>query len=169
MARPYFKTTKEYFDGSYEVCPTSGCWNWNRSMYSFGYGRIPIKINGKWAHRPAHRIGYILLVGPIPEGMQANHKCDNRRCVNPAHIYIGTQKQNVRDCILRNRNSKGEKHPISLLSEDSVRFIRSNYIPRHPTFGFSALARKFGVNDETVRDAYIGKTWKHIEFPKEEK
>lgn len=159
MARPHNLTTMEYFKSAFEKCPKTGCWNWVKSMYAHGYGRIPIKIDGAWKHRPAHRIGYQLLVGKIPKGLQANHKCDNRKCVNPDHIFIGTQKENMDDMKAKGRHMYGEGHVHSLLTENAVRYVRRNYVPRHKEYGFSSMGRRFGVDAETVRDAYTRKTW----------
>lgn len=162
MGRPTYKTTFEYFMTAFDVCPKSNCWVWNKSFYRTGYGRIPIKRNGKWGHLPAHRVGYELLVGKIGKGLQANHRCDNPACVNPDHIFIGTQLDNMRDMRNKNRGTVGETHPNSLLNKDKVVYIRKHYIPGHPQFGFAAMARRFKVDGETVRDAYTGKTWKWI-------
>lgn len=78
---------------------TSGCWEWQGDT-SHGYGRI---WRGKRRYA-AHRVAYELSVGPIPDGMCACHHCDNRLCVNPAHIFIGTQKDNMQDWTKKGKN-----------------------------------------------------------------
>lgn len=75
----------------------TGCWNWIGSVNKIS-GR-PV-FNGQYAYR----ISYRVFVGPIPEGLQINHHCDNPRCVNPEHIYAGTQEQNIADAVVRGRN-----------------------------------------------------------------
>lgn len=72
---------------------TETCWLWTASLAGGGYGRI--RISGLFV--PAHRVAYELFVGPIEFGMQINHKCDVRHCVNPEHLYQGTQSQNRYD------------------------------------------------------------------------
>ncbi len=78
---------------------TNGCWLWQGDT-SHGYGRI---WKGKRRYA-AHRVAYELSIGPIPDGMFACHHCDNRLCVNPAHIFIGTQKDNMQDWTKKGKN-----------------------------------------------------------------
>ena len=80
---------------------STGCWNWTKSTNPGGYGFF--RMNHKTFL--AHRVAYELLVGPIPEGLCACHHCDNPRCVNPAHLFIGTRADNNYDSI-----KKGRRH-----------------------------------------------------------
>jgi hypothetical protein len=85
---------------------TQGCWNWLTALSPKGYGIT-------WYKRKklaAHRLAWIIFVGPIPEGMQVCHKCDNPKCVNPEHLFIGTNYDNVQDKVAKNRH-KGWKYP----------------------------------------------------------
>lgn len=82
-----------------KVDRSEDCWNWRATLNKWGYGTY--RANRKtWK---AHRLAYTLLVGPIPVGLMACHKCDNRRCVNPAHIFLGTAKDNFRDAMSKKR------------------------------------------------------------------
>jgi hypothetical protein len=79
--------------------PNTGCWNWTKHLSGGGYGAF--KIEG--IMRPAHRVSYELFWGEIPDGLQVCHRCDNKRCINPDHLFLGTQKDNIADCIKKGR------------------------------------------------------------------
>lgn len=87
-----------------EILDDSSCWFWEASKNAYGYGLIPLKI-GKRQYKLllAHRVSYIIANGDIPEGYVIRHKCDNPPCVNPNHLEIGTQGDNMRDKVERNR------------------------------------------------------------------
>ena len=92
-----------------------GCWEWIGSKFQSGYGRIMMQGRTWRAHRAA-----LLLRGvDIPDGMQACHHCDNRACVRPDHLYVGTAKQNIQDCVKRGRQRYARRthckngHPLT--------------------------------------------------------
>ncbi len=89
--------------------PHSGCWLWQGSLTSDGYGRFWLIDR----HVRAHRASYELRYGPIPEGMVVRHKCDVPQCVNPDHLELGTQADNNRDIVTRGRhvNQKKDRCP----------------------------------------------------------
>jgi len=117
-----------------------------------------ININGK--HCRLHRYIYskVYLNGSdIPKGMVVRHKCNNPFCINPDHLEIGTPADNVRDMIKSGRNSCGEKHPSSKLTEDQVKeiFLNSTSIQ-------AELAKRFGISHTVISLIKSGKIWKHI-------
>lgn len=115
------KTIKELFDESYMPIPEAGCWLWTGSFFKYGYGRI--NINGK--HFRAHRLSWIIHKGQIPEGMRVCHKCDTPSCVNPDHLFIGTDQDNYDDAVKKGRINKNfENNPNAKLTWEKVEKIR---------------------------------------------
>jgi hypothetical protein len=141
-----------------KVRKTRGCWSWTGPLIGSGYGSFQI-LNGPLRVRLAHRFAYMITHGPIPPGMMVLHSCDNRACVNPAHLRLGTAEDNRNDMISRHRTIAGEAHPYAKLSNAQVIKIRKLYLK-----GWSscALAKTFGVSRKTVRDIGKLRSWKHI-------
>jgi hypothetical protein len=135
--------------------PMSGCWLWLGPCFKEGYANVFVK--GKNAL--GHRFSYSVHNGPIPDGLQVNHICDNKNCVNPAHLYVGTQKQNVQDILNRKGFPPrgGSNSTTAKLDEDCVDFIRT-----YPTSRGSGvlLSKYFGVARSTISDILKGKLWK---------
>ena len=144
---------RERFDAKWTPCPMSGCWLWLGSTLTGGYGHMrlgaPVRENVL-----AHRAAYELYVGPVPDGMLVCHKCDNRLCVNPAHLFVGTAADNMRDASKKNRTTQGERNSFAKLTLHDVIVIRKNsHMPQ------DELARMFGVSHGQVRRIITGKTW----------
>lgn len=102
----------------------SGCWNWTMALTHKGYGRA--FLNGEqWR---AHRLSYSLFIGPIPDGLQVCHRCDNPRCSNPEHLFVSDQLGNMRDMITKGRKvfKQGEVHHSAKLTDAQVLAIRSD-------------------------------------------
>lgn len=140
----------------YEVDPVTGCHNCT-SHHLINSGYPVIMVNKKLY--PVHRYVYEKEYGKIPKGYVVRHKCDNRRCVNPAHLEIGTQADNMRDMVERGRQIKGSKCWNAKLTEDDVREIKKRLTAGELC---SDLAKIYGVNPATIRDIKRGITWKHI-------
>lgn len=138
----------------------AGCWVWIASTNANGYGTT---WDGErsWL---AHRLLYTLLVGEIPDGMLACHHCDNRRCVNPAHIFLGTDLDNMRDAIEKGRALKatGPANAKTKLTEADVADIRARYDSAPRKWGMlSALGREYGVGPTSIQRIVRREYWKH--------
>jgi hypothetical protein len=145
----------------------SGCWLWTGTKNGTGYGWVytGYKMNGAKVRsfmKLAHRIAYMLTHGEIPEGKHICHHCDNPPCVNPAHLYAGTQKENTTDAWRRGRrtmnkiDNAGEKHGMARLDEKTVLEIRASSGPQR------AIASHFGISQGAVYLIKARKRWAHI-------
>ena len=108
-----------------------GCWHWTKSVMNGGYPQIRVGRPGNGPVWLVHRWAYQHYVGPIPDGLLVLHHCDNKRCSNPAHLYVGTAKDNARDAKDRGRlattHAFGARH--RKLTDDDVRAIRVDERP----------------------------------------
>lgn len=109
------------WEDRYDVDPVSGCFVWNRSVVEDGYPRYSVKQDGRWVCAPGHRMAWEMANGPVPEGMSVRHKCDNPSCVNPDHLEVGTQADNMKDMQDRGRHRAGIRLKPSEVRE--VRFM----------------------------------------------
>lgn len=141
---------------------SNGCWNWTGSFRSSGYGKINVGSNKLGTRRTvtASRLSYETFVGKIPDGMVVCHTCDNRACINPEHLFVGTLKDNYDDMVVKGRRKvlKGTELPHTKLTEDIVRAIREE----SKSSTYAELSRKYGVCPTTVRRIAIREIWKHI-------
>jgi hypothetical protein len=137
------------------VSKTDGCWNWTGYTTSGGYGTI--HVDGQTIC--AHRYSYVLHVGPIPDGVHVCHKCDNRRCVRPDHLFLGTRVDNMQDAIAKGRLPKGEKRGHAKLNDDCVRELRQRYCDGAT---LRELASRFKLSTATVHQIVLRRTWKHV-------
>lgn len=134
------------------------CLIWQRAPTKAGYGLI--WIDGR--HVQVHRAAYEAHHGPIPAGKLVMHSCDNRLCVEPAHLSVGSHADNAADMLAkkRHRTTTGAQHHHAKLTEAAAAQIRRRYKARDRINGASALAREFGVTQSTVWYVLAGRTWK---------
>ena len=113
---------------------SSGCWNWLLHKDRIGYGRLKVSMGNRHQFRftAAHRYAWELWIGPIPDGMFVLHKCDNRGCCNPEHLFLGTQADNIRDMHRKGRGPRGYTRPKSAALDAARREGRGRSNARSP-------------------------------------
>ena len=138
---------KKRFESLFEK--KEGCWEWKGSVTTNGYG--------KFRSSAASRASYQYYIGEITRGMQVCHTCDNRKCVNPAHLFLGTISDNMKDKNSKNRQAKGSKIANSILRDDIVLEIRKKRL---------AGAEYQFLSDEYEISWYLvickNRQWKHV-------
>lgn len=134
----------------------SGCWEWTGAK-TWGYGVININNRPTGAHRVSFQIHYRLLL----KGECACHRCDNPACVNPSHLFAGTDKINADDREAKGRTVRGSRMKTSKLTEAQVAIILDNAKERR--IPQSILAKRFGVDQSTISDIIRGKRWGHMQ------
>lgn len=134
------------------------CWEWQRTKNRKGYGQIGIK-SGKMV--ATHRLSYQLHKGEIPEGLLVCHKCDNPSCVNPEHLFLGTNSDNIKDSFRKGRNcNKGQNSPTAKLKKEQVIKIREL---SKTGKNQREIAKLFPfVSESTVHLIVKNKTWQNI-------
>ena len=149
------KDVKERIEALSVKEPNSGCWLWEGSVHGKGYGHI--WYNG--SNRKAHRVSYEVYTGEIPSGMVVMHKCDNPSCVNPSHLSLGTNQDNMDDRNNKGRQARGETSGNAKLKADDVIFIRENF----GKYTKHELVKMFGVTYPTICNVLAKRIWAHIE------
>jgi DNA-binding transcriptional regulator YiaG len=147
--------TKDRVESKVEKIPESGCWVWMGTTTSRGYGQIISDNKTFYAHRAA----YQAFIGDIPEGMNVCHHCDNRFCVNPSHLFLGSQKDNLQDMKKKGRSTAGEKNAKSKLTEKYVKEIKQGLKDGLST---KTLATIYSVSTSTINFIKQGKRWNHV-------
>lgn len=136
---------------------TPGCWEWTASQITNGYGVFRMASRRGLSQYP-HRFSYLLHFGAFPEHLHVLHKCDNRLCVNPDHLFLGTHQDNVRDMVSKGRNfkSRGESNPGAKLTKEQVQLIRQDSRTQ------VAIAKEYGISQPQVSYIKSGKQWTHL-------
>jgi hypothetical protein len=146
------------------VDKTGDCWLWTYCKNTCGYGVFGV---GTGKHVLAHRAAWTYTNGDIPKGLSVLHKCDNPICVRPAHLFLGTQRDNVRDMWRKGRNARmalharrGIKHYRARLTPEIVAAARERYAGGG--ISQSSLATEFGVSQTAISKAIRGANWAHV-------
>jgi hypothetical protein len=135
------------------------CWVWLGTLYTQGYGRF---YHHSLKETKAHRVSYLLHFGEIPKNSLICHKCNNHKCVNPNHLYAGTNDDNMKDLSVSGI-LKGENNPASKLTENLILQIRKEYLKSGITTRF--LSKKHNVSQGLISKVIRGDCWKHVGGP----
>ena len=136
-----------------------GCWFWIGTKYPSGYGAFCCGQRGRKKTMRAHRVSWLLFRGEIPDGSGVLHKCGKRDCVNPEHLYLGTDLDNAVDRENDGNTVRGENVTGARLNEKLVVDIRALYRAGGATY--RELGRKYGLTDSAIGSLVRGETWKH--------
>ncbi len=156
MARRGTRWTDEALKARFmtKVVKTKTCWVFTGAPSFWGYG----KFGPRHRVQGAHRFAYETFVGKIPKGIFVCHSCDNRICVNPEHLFLGTPADNMRDMVNKGRSASGERCHLSKLTTKKVAEIRRLYFVENKSQ--DEIAKMFGVWQTNVSSIVRGCTWK---------
>lgn len=143
-------SVRDRFREKYVPEPNTGCWLWLDSLTRKGYGKF-----GRTSQR-AHRVSWELTFGPIPSGLHVLHKCDTPSCVNPSHLMLGTNDDNVADKVAKHRQVRGEKQGLAKLTVAEIKAIRQSAESN------TVLGEIYGVTRQNIIAIKKGLTWKHV-------
>lgn len=168
MSRWPQQTTAERFAAKVARGGADECWLWQGALNNFGYGKFGLSLGElgepKKSSIVAHRVAWRLENGPIPTGLCVCHRCDNPRCVNPAHLFLGTKAENTRDMLAKGRDRQPLRRGIevhnALLTDDRVREIRRMLAARTGTH--RQIGALFGVRKSAISGIASGTSWSHV-------
>ena len=146
---------KEKFFSCFKKSSDCDCWNWERYKDKDGYGQFQFSHLKEKFIFVAHRASYEINVSAIPFGMLVCHKCDNPSCVNPSHLFLGTNLDNTMDKVSKNRQAKADKSGRAKLKWDDVNNIRNSY----STTAVKDLSKKYIVDKKTILSIVKNSSW----------
>ncbi len=155
------KSLRDKFWEKVDIKRDNDCWVWMASINRKGYGNFYISTgNSEERHTLAHRFSWEDSYGLIPDGMYVCHKCDNPSCVNPSHLFLGTNQDNMDDMKRKGRSPrmKGSTHPESKLTESKVQEIKEIRKTGKP---YNKIAALYGVDTSLIFRICKGKSWRH--------
>lgn len=136
-----------------------GCWPWKGWKNREGYGRF--WLGGR--DMTAHRVALLMAGVEVQKGKDACHRCDNKSCVRPAHLFVGSRSENILDCFRKglHNTARGARSWNAKLSDEAVSTIRALYVP-HGQWNQNSLAKRFGVSQSCIWSVLKGKAWGHV-------
>lgn len=143
------------FEQQYIPVTESGCWLWTGGVNPDGYGTCSRTHRGT---NLAHRYSYAIHHGPIPRGMCVCHACDVPSCVNPNHLFLGSNVVNTSDKTTKGRQAKVQRISGRLTEQDVIAILACS----DPCY---VIANRYGVSDSAISYIKLGKTWKHVPRP----
>ncbi len=149
------------FDSHVRVVDGEGCWEWTGGKV-YGYGKWSDAHGVTWR---AHRFSWERANGsPVPCGLVVMHKCDNRACVRPSHLEVGTQLENRQDAVRKGRTARGETSSSSWLTVDDIRAIRANHRRGRKSGDWTTawVCQRYGLEKSAVRKIVAGTNWKYV-------
>lgn len=148
--------------------PKTGCWEWIKSfrgtdpLCQYGHLIVGSRKDKTRQTISAHRYSFEIFNGDIPHGLNVLHSCDNPKCVNPEHLFLGTRQDNVNDREYKGRNKPAkaaDKHPRTVLSNAQVILIKNDIIVG---MKLTAISQKYNVKTHIIKDISSGRTWQSI-------
>lgn len=155
LANPISLVDQVRFWRKVRIPSGDACWRWQGGRYTNGYGQV--QLRGKKLR--AHRVAWEWERGPVPPTMCVLHRCDEPLCVNPAHLFLGTNADNSADMTAKHRSNRGQKNGHAKLSEDDVIDVRTI---RAIGGTLVNIATAYGLTRQAVRAICNGKTWAHV-------
>lgn len=152
----HYHSLKDAFERNCQQGDPDACWTWQGYINQAGYGQVRFQGHVYLAHR----LSYEANVGPIPDDLFVCHECDNKPCVNPNHLFLGTAADNTHDMMAKDRHAVGERSGMAKLTEEQVRLIRQLKLDG---ISYRNLAQQFGVTIHNIKAVVCRKTWKHVE------
>lgn len=152
-------TRAERFWPKVDECGLGECWEWTARRHKQGYGLLSEWDGSRRSRLLAHRVSWEIANGPIPAGLHVLHHCDNPPCVNPAHLFLGTQVDNNLDKHRKGRTPCGEDTAMAKLSADAVREIRRR---GHAGEMQTALSREFAVSRRQIGRIVERDSWRSV-------
>jgi hypothetical protein len=159
MARWYYESQQDRFWKHVNKSDNEECWEWLASKNVKRYGQFWYRHSGKYVSGTAHRFSWMIHYGKIPDDMLVCHHCDNPACVNPNHLFLGTNQDNMNDRNRKNRQAKlkGSANGFSILYEKQVIEIKN--LLKQGDLSFPKIAKIYGVSRSTISAISTGQNW----------